>query len=183
MTRELALLERIVALARARHVRLEDFAHTLAASPELAADVVRVAGSALYGMEGRIHGLQRAVLILGVETVTEIAAAVLAQREFGAARTAWHHGLQIGACGQLIARRLDLRLETEVWVTGLFHELRSLELAREAPVAALVQAAHAVALGGDGLPDPLADLGLYPDDVAELRALLDERVKQLAAVL
>lgn len=149
MTRELALLGRIVALSRDRHVRLEDFERSVAASPQLAAEVVRVADSALYGMEGRIHQLQRAVLILGVETVSEIAAAIVAHRrlrasplEPAAAQAVWTHSLQIGVGSQLIARQLGLRLETEAYVAGLFHELGPLDLQREAPVAALVQAAR-----------------------------------------
>jgi HD-like signal output (HDOD) protein len=190
MTRELVLLDRIVSLARDRRVRLEDFERAVADSPQLAVDVVRIADSPLYGMEGRIHGLQRAVLILGVETVAEIAASALANRCFRAsalepavAAQRWAHSLQIGVCSRLIARRLGLRLETEGYVAGLVHELGDLDLQREPAIALLVQAAHAVVEDSEKSPDALLDLGLRPDDVEQLRAALDRRVEQLAAVI
>lgn len=137
MKNELALLGRILELARDPAVRLEDFERSVAASPRLAAEVVRVANSALYGMEGRIHQLQRAVLILGVQSVSGIAVSILARRqllggELGALGDAlWTHSLEVGVASQLIARCLGLPLEAEGYLVGLLHELGVLELRRE----------------------------------------------------
>jgi len=137
MSQELALLGRILELARDPVIRLEDFERSVAASPRLAAEVVRVANSALYGMEGKIHHLNRAVLILGVESVSQIAAAILASGRLrggglGALGDAiWTHSLQVGAASQLIARCVGLPLEAEGFLVGLLHELGVLELRRE----------------------------------------------------
>lgn len=134
---ELALLGRILQLSRDPEVQLEAFEQSVAASPRLAAEVVRIANSALYGMEGKIHQLGRAVLILGVESVSQIAAAILARRQLrsgglGALGDAiWAHSLEVGIASQLIARCLGLPLEAEGYLVGLLHELGVLELRRQ----------------------------------------------------
>jgi len=76
---ELALLGQILMLAEDEHTSSATLSMTVANSPMLAANVVRVSNSALYGMEGRVARLERAVLVLGVRTVASIASTVLAR--------------------------------------------------------------------------------------------------------
>jgi len=194
MSRELALLGRILQLASDRAVRLEEFERCLSASPPLAAEVVRIAGSDLFGMEARIHTLQRAVLILGVALVASIAAAVVARREL-TREERWRHSLEIAVCSEEIARCLGLDLGPEAFRAGLLHDLGTPSMQCErwahpgAPLAALVAAAHAIVepgAAGETAPSAgeaaraLADLDLHPDDVSAVRAVLAARVKQLS---
>ena len=264
MSHELALLGRLVRLARDPRGRLEELEQCIAASPRLAQETVRVAGSALYGMEGRVHQLTRALLILGAENVSSIAALVLARGQLRGSRIGpiggdalWAHSLEIAACSQLVARLLGLQFETEAFLVGLLHELGMLDLHRQhgaryaelirrvqpvspleqveacilgdthaqriaslmqtwefpellrhaaefqhqpraapesaRPLAAVLGAAHAIAAQGspgfcdaaasDDCRAALADLDLYPDDVADLRAELMERMKLLTAIV
>jgi HD-like signal output (HDOD) protein len=135
MSIELVLLGEILDLAQDPETHLDAFGEKVATSPQLAAEVVRVSNSALYGMEGRINRLERAVLILGIRTVAEIASSLLvASRMRGVnigklgGDALWMHSLETGVCAQLIARCLSLPSESEAYLAGLLHDLGLLDL-------------------------------------------------------
>jgi hypothetical protein len=149
-------------------------------------------------MEGRIRELQRAVLILGVAPVTAIAAAVLVRCALCTSgwrgESLWIHSLEIAVCGEEIARCLDLRVGPEAYLVGLLHELHLAGMQRTSEAAylpaALVRAAHAIAEPGpahsggcpsaDEAAQAFAELDLYPEDLAGMRAALERRTKQLS---
>ena len=81
MSIELALLGEIMAISRDSDASLEEFGQKVGTSPQLAREVVRISNSALYGMEGKINRLERAVLILGMRTVAEIASMLVLMGE------------------------------------------------------------------------------------------------------
>jgi len=138
MSMELALLGELLMLGRNPDVSLDEFGEKAATSPHLAAEIVRVSNSALYGMEGRINRLERAVLILGIRTVSTIASSVLVAQELRAAPipglspdALWVHSLETGVCAQLIARCLSLPMESEAYLGGLLHDLGIPELYKQ----------------------------------------------------
>jgi HD-like signal output (HDOD) protein len=180
--KDLARLARIRALARDPKLRLEELEDCIAAEPRLASEVVRIADSALCGMQGRIHSLTRALLILGAEEVCAIAALVLVRRELRAAGDgAWLHCLEIAVASQLVSRRLDLGLDSEAFLAGLLHELREAPRATTPALAALLRATHA--LLADAPVDVPIDLDLYPDDGAAVRAGVAARLKLLSEIV
>ena len=180
--KELARLERILALGRDPRLRLEDLEICIAEEPGLADEVVRIAGSALFGMEGRIHSLTRALLILGAREVCGIAALILVQHELrGAGDESWLHSLEIAVASELVSRRLGLGLESEAFLAGLLHELPEAPRATSAALAALLCAAHS--LPSDVPANPPLELPLDPDDQIAVRAEVEARVKLLTATL
>ncbi len=147
MSTELVLLGEILGLASDSSCNLGTFGEKVATSPRLEAEVVRVSNSALYGLEGKINRLERAVLILGMRTVADIASALLVaakmkNKDVGKLRgdAIWMHSLEIGVCAQLVAHSLGLPLESEAYPAGLLHDLGILEMheAHGAPYAELV---------------------------------------------
>ncbi len=136
MSMEFALLGEIITLSHdPTNTRLDEFATKVATSPQLAAKVVRVSNSALYGMEGKINRLERAVLILGMRTVAEIASSLLVANRLQSVNIGtlggdalWMHSLETGVCAQLIARCLLPSVESEAYLAGLLHDLGVLEL-------------------------------------------------------
>ena len=177
----LARLAGIAQLARDPRLRVEEIEQQLSADPAFAAEIVRVADSDLHGMEGRIHSLTRALLILGVEAVCAIAALVELRQELRGCEALWLHSLEIGVCSQLLAQWLGLRSEPEAFMAGLLHEFG------EAPesaagIDALLRAAHAIC-EDDARAPALAELDLQQDDVEDLRSELTQRVKRVVAVL
>ena len=197
---DLGLLGEILGLSRDPSLNLDDFLEKLRLSPTLAADVVRAADSALYGMKGKITRVERAVLILGARTVASIVSALVIQRTLVKSvadrkgHAIWMHSIETGVCAELVATCLELGIEADAYVAGLLHHLEGDALrdtaARGQPLAALVRAAHALveepyAGWKDGLPGDqrvLADLGLWSGDLVEIRQATRERTKALAAV-
>jgi len=130
MNAEIALLGQILTLASDDNVLIEEFGSVVASSPQLAAQVVKVANSSLYGMEGRITRLERAVLILGVRTVASIASSVLVANQTKSIRIGkltgnelWMHSLEVGCCAQLLCRCLSWPHDSEAYLAGLLHDL------------------------------------------------------------
>ena len=138
MSAEIALLSQILTLSSDENVRIDEFGHVVASSPNLAAQVVKVANSALYGMEGKVTRLERAVLILGVRTVAAIASSVLVANQARSIQIGslsgdalWMHSLETGACAELVARSLHWPHEAEAYLAGLLHDLGAQELFQE----------------------------------------------------
>jgi hypothetical protein len=178
-------LAEILRLAWDPGLCVPDLLAALEGSPALTCELRRVADSSLYDMEGRITRLERAVLILGVPAVAEIATGLWARERLGA--TGWTHPLEVAVTGRLIAEILDPGLRMPAWVAGLLHGSRAARLrprvASESALAAVLSAAHLLAPSPvhDAEPDPrtvLDDLGLLPDDVAEIRARAELRSKE-----
>ena len=156
MGTELSLLGEIVTLSCDPSVNLDEFLDKVASSPGLAAEVVRAGNSALYGMEGKIDRLQRAVTILGPRAVASIASAVVVHHALGNAgigglegEAIWMHSLETGECARILALHLDPRIDHQAYLAGLFHHLGS----------------------GDAPGDPMESSGTFP---AALRSVLGD---------
>ena len=194
-------LGEIVALARDPAVNLNELLALLSSAPALGDEIARVASCAPWEVPGSLPRLERALLILGPKSVAAIAAALAVRDHVRAAADAanpeprWRHALASAVCAEGIARRLELPLELEAWLGGLFHlpglgALAGTDRTAVGPsVAPLVRAAHALLepwrgcaadVQGVGL---LFDAGLLPDELADLRRELEQRLKDAAAAL
>jgi HD-like signal output (HDOD) protein len=163
---ELILLAEILRRAQAPDCVLHELIERIGASPTLARDVVRVANSALYGMEGRITRLDRAVLILGTQAVAQIAgttlvAAQLRRLSIGALApdALLLHNLEIAITAELCARCLGLDQEPEAYLAGLLHDLGIVELHARHGARYEELLELAVQTGADLEPLELATLG------------------------
>jgi putative nucleotidyltransferase with HDIG domain len=98
--------------------------------PPLAARILRVVNSAFYGLPSQIASLDRAILMLGLSAVKNVALAASLLRLFRAeavaeqfaARDLWRHSLAVGVCARLLAAQAGLP-EEEAFVAGLVHDL------------------------------------------------------------
>lgn len=130
MRPDLPRVATILQLAQDPALRFESLQAELESSPELPSEIVRLANSSIYGMQGRIRRLDRALLILGPRTVAEIAASLLVARglrrlEIGTLSGALllRHSLETAVCAQFAARRVAADLEREAYLAGLLHDL------------------------------------------------------------
>ena len=135
MSAELALLGKVLQLAGDPETEIQDFVNTVGQSPSLAARVVQVSNSALYGMEGRVQRLDRGVLIPGVDTVAGIATSVVVAGRAKRVKipglpadALWLHSLVTGICAEILARSLGLPVHREAYLAGLLHDLGIIEL-------------------------------------------------------
>jgi putative nucleotidyltransferase with HDIG domain len=110
-----------------------DLNRVISLDPVLMGRVLKLINSAYYGLSNQITSLVRAIIMLGINTVKNLAlsTAVLDKlgrdKQFRALNMEgfWRHSLGVASCARLIARRrrIDpLKLE-EYFAAGLLHDL------------------------------------------------------------
>ncbi len=99
--------------------------------PALAAKILKVVNSAFYGLPSQIASLDRAILMLGLSAVKNIALAASLSRMFKAeavseqfaARDLWKHCIAVGVCARQIANAVKSEHPDETFVAGLVHDM------------------------------------------------------------
>ncbi|MEX2261981.1 MAG: HDOD domain-containing protein [Bryobacteraceae bacterium] len=101
--------------------------------PAFAAEVLRLANSAVYGFHARIGELDRALVLLGAERVKALSMTV-ALRKYGncnrqseAIHACWRHSLGCAAAGVELARAFELDSD-HAYTAGLLHDVGRLGL-------------------------------------------------------
>ena len=178
MAPDLGLLQDLLEIAEDPHASVDDFFARLERCPGLREAIVRVGNSSLYGMEGRIGTLERAVLVLGLQATTAIVATLLAGRDpLGLRR------LECALAARLLSRELGLSDPHQAFLGTLAQQL---ELPRAADPARERLAEAAAALLAPGQRGPsrrLEELGLDEADQDALRASLELELKEAVRVL
>ncbi len=182
METDLRLLDELLQIAEDPHASVNRFLARLRAEPELTPDLLRVANSPLYGMQGKIVRLERVVLILGLPATIAILASLLVTRAVGA-RDHWLHAVETAHCARILSSYLGLGSENRAYLAGLVHDL-DFRGPDDPTLARLVEAAHAIVEPGHGTESqPLADLGLDACDCREIRARLEPEIKETVRLL
>lgn len=100
--------------------------------PALSVKVLKVVNSAFYGLPGQIASIDRAIILLGLSAVKNIAIAASIARLFKGGRISeefsaadlWRHSLAVGVACRSIARRTHYPVQPdEVFVAGLIHDM------------------------------------------------------------
>jgi len=120
-------------------VSFDALAAAISHEPALAADLLRLANSSLYGLAGRVRSVRDAISVLGLRQLGMLltAAAIRSSLRPDAAHgfdalVHWRHGVASGLCAHQLA--IELRTERDAAFTaGLLHDLGRLALACVAP--------------------------------------------------
>ena len=99
--------------------------------PALGARILKVVNSAFYGLPGQIGSINRAIVLLGLNAVKNIAiAASLAKLFRGGkiannfdARDLWTHAIACATGTKLLAKHAGLGLPDEAFLAGLIHNI------------------------------------------------------------
>lgn len=108
-----------------------DLHNVIARDPALCSRILKVVNSAFYGLPRQIGSINRAIVLLGLNAVKNIAIATSLNKLFKggelcphfSARDLWTHSLATAACGKLIADELKLNLPDEAFLAGLIHDI------------------------------------------------------------
>ncbi|MEX2673009.1 MAG: HDOD domain-containing protein [Phycisphaeraceae bacterium] len=103
----------------------------IANDPALCARVLKVVNSAFYGLPGQIGSINRAIVLLGLNAVKNIAIAASLARLFRGGRLSpsfsakdlWAHSIAVAATTKLLAEKAELRLTDEAFLAGLMHDI------------------------------------------------------------
>src|SRR3954453_13398318 len=102
----------------------------VAHDPALATRILKVVNSAFYGLPGQIGSVERAIVLLGLNAIKNIAvAASLGQLFRGVklcdnftAKDLWTHCIAAGAPARALARQMTLPIADEAFLAGLIHD-------------------------------------------------------------
>ena len=117
----------------------------------LAGQVLKLINSAYYSLMNKVTSLTRAIIMLGLNTVKNLALSTAIIRSVGQAKKSqalpirefWAHSIAVGVMAKLLATARDLPLaeREEYFVAGLLHDLGKIPFGDEyAQVLARVQA-------------------------------------------
>lgn len=99
--------------------------------PALVTRVLKVVNSAFYGLPGQIGSIERAIVLLGLNAVKNIAvASSIGQLFRGAklcdgftAKDLWSHCIAVGVTARDLARKLTLPIADEAFLAGMIHDI------------------------------------------------------------
>lgn len=109
--------------------------------PALVTRILKVVNSAFYGLPGQIASIERAIVLLGLNAVKNIAvAASLGQLFRGVklcegftAKDLWTHCIAVGVTARELAKQTKLPIADEAFLAGLIHDIGILVSLQTAP--------------------------------------------------
>lgn len=121
---------RIVEIVEDPKSTAQDMHDIVKTDPALAARVLKVVNSAFYGLPAQISNLDRAIVMLGLSAVKNIALAASLSRLFKPGKIAdrfsahdlWQHCVSVGVCARMLAEAAGGQPE-EAFVSGLVHDI------------------------------------------------------------
>jgi putative nucleotidyltransferase with HDIG domain len=122
---------RIVELVEDPTSTAADLHAVISNDPALCSRVLKVVNSAFYGLPGQVGSINRAIVLLGLNAVKNIAiAASLAKLFRGgevnthfSARRLWTHSAATATVAKMIADRIRLGMPDEAFLAGLMHDI------------------------------------------------------------
>jgi HD-like signal output (HDOD) protein len=115
----------------------------VAHDPALVSRILKVVNSAFYGLPGQIASVERAIVLLGINAVKNIAvAASLGQMFRGgkicqgySAKDLWTHCVAVGVTARALAKEMRWPVAEEAFLAGMIHDLGLLVSLQTAPDA------------------------------------------------
>lgn len=110
-----------------------DLNKVISVDPVLMGRVLKLINSAYYGLSSKITSLVRAIIMLGINTVKNLALSTAVLNNLGArdafhaldAQGFWRHCLGVGVTAKLLAKRRKVRTASldEYFIAGLLHDI------------------------------------------------------------
>jgi HD-like signal output (HDOD) protein len=137
----------------------QDLHKVISSDPALCSRILKVVNSSFYGLPGQIGSINRAIVMLGLNAVKNIAiAASLAKLFRGgdltptfSARELWTHSNITAAAAKMVANTLRLGLADEAFLAGLIHDI-GLMVEMQADRNKLIEVLRRVGADNKGIP-------------------------------
>lgn len=150
---------KIVELVEDPSSTAQDLHNVIANDPALSSRILKVVNSSFYGLPGQIGSINRAIVMLGLNAVKNIAiAASLAKLFRGgdlshgfSARAVWEHAVASGATTKLIADAARVGLADEAFLAGLMHNI-GLMVEMQFDRNKLIEVVQTLGVNADGVP-------------------------------
>lgn len=123
---------KIIEIVEAPQSTARDLHDVIKHDPALSAKVLKVVNSAFYGLPGQIASVDRAIILLGLSAVKNIAIAASIARLFKGGRISeeftandlWRHSLAVGVACRMMGKMTHYPVQPdELFVAGLIHDM------------------------------------------------------------
>jgi len=109
----------------------QDLHNIIANDPALCSRILKVVNSAFYGLPRQIGSINRAIVLLGLNAVKNIAIAASLTKLFRggelcarfSAKDLWIHSIATAAASKIVCDELKLNLSDEAFLAGLIHDI------------------------------------------------------------
>lgn len=129
-----AMVAKVVQLASTPTTSPKELAGVIRLDPVLSFQVLRLVNSALYGVRNEISSINQAVVMLGINTIKNLAlsmglAAKLKSNDKGSTNfnpeMFWRHSVAVAICSLQIARKANFKRaqQEEFFLAGLLHDM------------------------------------------------------------
>ena len=114
----------------------DELARVIGRDPSFASRLLRIANSAGYGLRSQVTSVKRAILLLGVKEVRELALTIAAFAAAGSSRPIrrrvqrgklWAHSKLVGLLCENLARN-ELKMGSGYYIHGLLHDIGKVAL-------------------------------------------------------
>lgn len=138
----------------------QDLHKVISNDPALCSRILKVVNSAFYGLPRQIGSINRAIVLLGLNAVKNIAIAASLTKLFRggelcpafSAKDLWIHSIATAACAKLICDDMKLGLSDEAFLAGLIHDI-GIMVEVQAMRHELLQVFEEMNFDKDGTPD------------------------------
>jgi len=115
-----------------------DLNHVISLDPVLVGRVLKLINSAYYGLGQPVTSLARAIIMLGINTVKNLALSTAVMGHLSSKKASsgldmegfWRHSLCVGVSAKLLAKKrgIDAKMLEEYFTAGLLHDLGKIPL-------------------------------------------------------
>lgn len=119
---------------------LDDIGRVIAKDPALAARLLRVVNSSLYGFQSRIDTIPRAIVVVGIDDLYNLIVATCVVDRFARISTDlidmidfWTHSIHCAVLCRLLAKSSAVLHADRLFLAGLLHDIGSLVMYQKIP--------------------------------------------------
>ncbi|MBC8414149.1 MAG: HDOD domain-containing protein [Nitrospira sp.] len=121
------------------NVSINDISDIIEKDQTIAARVLKISNSALYGLRHEITSLNQALMVLGLKTVRSLVLSISTRslyKNFGMKeQIIWDHSVGAGISAKLISAHLGSEVADVAFIGGLMHDLGKVVMNNETPDA------------------------------------------------
>jgi putative nucleotidyltransferase with HDIG domain len=138
-----ATVSKVLALCGELNTSAADLSRVISLDPVLTGKILKLINSAYYGLRQEVVSMTRAIIMLGMNTVKNLALATAILGKVGKLKTRgpvnmdgfWEHSLCVGVASKLIAKRRQTGLQDleEYFIAGVLHDIGKILLSNIFP--------------------------------------------------
>ena len=124
-----------------KNCTFEDVAAVIELDASLSFQILKIANSAYFGFKSKIKTIDKAIMLVGIEEVRNLALTLSLINQFKKIRLAknfdfkrfWFHSLLCASCANMISKKNPIFEKETLYIMGLMHDLGRLIMAQIMP--------------------------------------------------